>query len=336
MSYNRECMLIDCINEILSYEEDNIEVVISDNASTDGTWEELCEIEDKRVHIYQNEKNMGMAYNLIRALTLGNGKYVMPMTDRDRINMSELRKFVKTLDNIDKEIIIAKGVRYLKSDFATYRKRVYEYCRDGQHPGWWIYSGKLMRRVKNALGIYFFEGDEVFIQKTGEYMRQLICQSDKWFCYCGDPIVILVPHEKLKTIESHRTSYFGKIFWGLEVREHVFRTIIEQTDVKGKRLTVFIEGVYAGNINRVFNEYYNVVHDLNLCERYNYVPPKHIWWFRDGLVFLYKCRQYLKKRGKLSKEIEKFLLCETLNQYISFTKSRIKRCFSKIKKRIRT
>ena len=72
--------------------------------------------------------------------------------------------------------------------------------------------------TSTALGIYFFEGDEVFIQKTGEYMRQLICQSDKWFCYCGDPIVILVPHEKLKTIESHRTSYFGKIFWGLEVR----------------------------------------------------------------------------------------------------------------------
>jgi glycosyltransferase involved in cell wall biosynthesis len=63
----------------------NIEVVVSDNCSTDGAWELLGSRygDDPRVRLYRNETNVGMARNFDRLLELARGRYVMCLSSDD-------------------------------------------------------------------------------------------------------------------------------------------------------------------------------------------------------------------------------------------------------------
>lgn len=60
------------------------EVVIVDDGSTDGTREVLESIEDPRVRVILNEKNLGYVRNFEKALTLSTGDVIM-LSDQDDI-----------------------------------------------------------------------------------------------------------------------------------------------------------------------------------------------------------------------------------------------------------
>lgn len=322
MSYNRGHMLIDAIQEMLKYESDDIEIVISDNASTDGTWESLKEIQDKRMRIYRNDENMGMSYNATRLWALAGGKYIMQMTDRDRLNMKELPKIVRVLQRIDKDVISAQGIKYLKSDIATYQQRVYESTKNAAHPGWWIYSRALLEKADDKLHGKWFSRDPIEQAKIGYCVLNLRCQSNKWFCYYGQPLIIRPSLQELVTVRSNRVgnSVMGQIYFGLDARISAFELQIETTNVNRKQMVSFIKGVYAGNVFRIFQEYYWTINQPELCKRYNYIPPKHIWWLRNGMEFCLRARKYLVKNGKCNKELEKYLYWEMWKQYIEFKK----------------
>lgn len=322
MSYNRGDMLLDAIQEILEYEGDDIEIVISDNASTDGTWELLNDIHDKRVRIYRNEKNMGMLYNSMHLFTLAKGKYVMLMTDRDRINMKELFKFIKILEKIDKEVIVANNIKYLKSELATYQQRVYESIKDAGHPGHWIYSRTLLEKADSKLHGKWTSQDPTEQVKSSSTLLNLYCQSNSWFCYCGESLIIIPSLEKLATIQSNRLGNIitPQVYFGLEARLNALKKRIELTDITKKQEISFIKGVYAGNVFRIFEEFHWTINQPDLCKRYNYVPPKHVWWLRNGMLFGLRTRQYLVKTGKCNKDLDKYLFWEMWRQYIAFKK----------------
>lgn len=73
------------VDSALAQTYPNVEVVVSDNCSTDGAWELLNERygDDPRVRLYQNERNIGMARNFDRLLELARGRYVMCLSSDD-------------------------------------------------------------------------------------------------------------------------------------------------------------------------------------------------------------------------------------------------------------
>ena len=76
-SYNRKALLIPCIESALAQTFTDIEIVIVDNASTDGAWEVCQEFaaRDSRVRIFQNEANLGPGFNGLRCLAESRGQY---------------------------------------------------------------------------------------------------------------------------------------------------------------------------------------------------------------------------------------------------------------------
>ncbi len=70
--YNCENTVRDCILSALNQSYKDIEVVIVDNASTDGTWELINSIEDCRLKGFRNEENIGAAANWNAALQKAN------------------------------------------------------------------------------------------------------------------------------------------------------------------------------------------------------------------------------------------------------------------------
>lgn len=75
--YNAKEFIVECLESILSQDYPNIELVVSDDCSTDGTQEVLKRYEgDGRVKLFLNKKNLGITDNCNQALSSCNGTYV--------------------------------------------------------------------------------------------------------------------------------------------------------------------------------------------------------------------------------------------------------------------
>ena len=74
-TYNREALIAESIHSALSQNYDNFEVVVVDNASTDGTWMEIQRIAsaDTRVRALRNETNVGPVRNWIECARQAQG-----------------------------------------------------------------------------------------------------------------------------------------------------------------------------------------------------------------------------------------------------------------------
>lgn len=77
--FNGEKGLVRALDSLLKQDYSNLEIIISDNASTDAT-SEICQKyarEDYRVKYYRAEENLGVIWNFNRVFELSSGKYFM-------------------------------------------------------------------------------------------------------------------------------------------------------------------------------------------------------------------------------------------------------------------
>src|SRR6516225_9483787 len=83
--YNGQNYVGDAIRSVLGQTFEDFELVISDNASTDGT-AEICRraaARDPRVRYFRADTNRGLAWNHNHAFALAGGRYVMWMGHDD-------------------------------------------------------------------------------------------------------------------------------------------------------------------------------------------------------------------------------------------------------------
>jgi glycosyltransferase involved in cell wall biosynthesis len=98
--YNGENYVREAIDSILRQTYDNFELVISDNASSDGT-REVCEsyaARDRRVRYCRTERNLGAANNFNRVFARSSGEYFKWAAHDDLLAPEYLAKCVAVLD----------------------------------------------------------------------------------------------------------------------------------------------------------------------------------------------------------------------------------------------
>ena len=111
--YNGEPFLSKALDSILAQTFDNFELIISDNASTDGT-RDICQdyaARDKRINYYKNKTNLGAAFNYNRVFELSSGEYFKWAAADDLCAPDLLEKCAAVLDS-DPEVILC----YPKTD----------------------------------------------------------------------------------------------------------------------------------------------------------------------------------------------------------------------------
>jgi SAM-dependent methyltransferase len=113
--HNGEQYLPECLASVQSQDYDDIEVVISDNASTDGT-EELCRAlaaADPRVRYHRQDRNMGAAYNYNTCFLLSRGELFAWLAHDDLRAPTFISQCVATIDDCPPSVVLV----YPRSEF---------------------------------------------------------------------------------------------------------------------------------------------------------------------------------------------------------------------------
>jgi glycosyltransferase involved in cell wall biosynthesis len=98
--YNREKFLRDTLESLLAQTFEDFELIISDNASTDGT-QAICReytSKDPRIRYYHNDQNRGASWNYNHVFELSVGKYFKWAASDDLCAPNYLLRCVEVLD----------------------------------------------------------------------------------------------------------------------------------------------------------------------------------------------------------------------------------------------
>lgn len=105
--YNGERFLTETLDAILTQTFEDFELVISDNASTDGT-QAICEAyaaRDSRIRYHRSERNRGAGWNFNRVFELSSGEYFKWAAHDDLMAPTFLEKCVEVLDR-DPSVVV--------------------------------------------------------------------------------------------------------------------------------------------------------------------------------------------------------------------------------------
>lgn len=206
-TYNRSDKIFKLVNDILEYKGNDIEVVVSDNCSTDDTIIKLSKIEDERFRFFVNSPNTGAIPNYMKAMSEGEGEYVFFSTDKDSINSLGILDLINFFSN---NSFIVAG--YSKLD--VYQKEEAKILNNGidgllnvaylsQHPTGYFFKNEELKKLDILKNYIDFE-------KVGVFPFEFIVAE---LCVQGKTAIINLPLFYIETIEEVKNiksfSYSG-------------------------------------------------------------------------------------------------------------------------------
>jgi glycosyltransferase involved in cell wall biosynthesis len=125
--YNRADIIRETLDSAVNQTYGNIEVVVVDNKSPDGTYEVIAEYAEQhpRVRVYQNEQNLGPARNWQRCLDRATGEYVKILWSDDLIASTFVEKCLPFLVDHDEVGFAFTGTELFSDDTGKRRKQYF-------------------------------------------------------------------------------------------------------------------------------------------------------------------------------------------------------------------
>lgn len=99
--YNSEKFIAETIESVLAQTYENWEMIIVNDCSKDNGAKIVEEYikKDKRIKLFNNEKNMGVSFTRNRALDLSQGKYIAFLDSDDLWHKEKLKKQISFMEN---------------------------------------------------------------------------------------------------------------------------------------------------------------------------------------------------------------------------------------------
>ena len=100
--YNQKDFIKEAIDSVLEQDYPNIEIIIADDCSTDGTVDILLEYQKKypeKIVLALSDKNKGITKNINSGLRLCKGKYIAGLGGDDLMLHGKIRKQVEYMEN---------------------------------------------------------------------------------------------------------------------------------------------------------------------------------------------------------------------------------------------
>ncbi|OGY08887.1 MAG: hypothetical protein A2700_00125 [Candidatus Blackburnbacteria bacterium RIFCSPHIGHO2_01_FULL_44_64] len=102
VSFNTKNLTKSCVESILKYTRGvNLEIIIVDNASTDGSVEEIQKFtkKQKETHLLKNRKNLGFGGGNNLGMKRAKGKYILLLNSDTKLHEDSISKMVQWMDN---------------------------------------------------------------------------------------------------------------------------------------------------------------------------------------------------------------------------------------------
>ncbi len=97
-TYNRSSYLKEAISSAVQQTYENIEIIISDDCSSESPQPITDAFQDPRIRFRRNPTNLGIGLNVTKAFKEARGKYVASLNDDDLWNEDFLNRLVRHLD----------------------------------------------------------------------------------------------------------------------------------------------------------------------------------------------------------------------------------------------
>ena len=118
ISYNQEAFIEECLESCLNQTVQPYEIIVSDDNSTDGTWEIIMHVKDRykkfeNFKIHRNERNYGLAGNYFKvAHELSSGDNIIVIGGDDRCRNELIQKSYEYLEIFKDSLVIDnEGIR---------------------------------------------------------------------------------------------------------------------------------------------------------------------------------------------------------------------------------
>lgn len=150
-TYNRSAKVHRLVERILKVADPRLQVVVSDNGSTDDTLGRLGEITDSRLKVHANGENRGVLYNALNVLEQSRGRFAALLLDKDDIDpdlIPDFKRFLLTNESLAcgycryHSVPPAKTAVHFKG-MAALRHVAYV----GHHPTGYFFETRLLRSV---------------------------------------------------------------------------------------------------------------------------------------------------------------------------------------------
>jgi glycosyltransferase involved in cell wall biosynthesis len=115
-TYNRRDRLAASLTSVREQSLRDIEIVVSDNASTDDTADYVRSLGDPRIVYERLPENIGLFANLTRCLHRGRGRYRVMLPDDDLMLPGNLERKVRFMEDNPSAGLVHSGFRYLDED----------------------------------------------------------------------------------------------------------------------------------------------------------------------------------------------------------------------------
>lgn len=131
-TYNSAEFVKDTVKSIMNQTYQNIEIVITDDASTDGTIEilEKLEKEDKRIKLTKNKKNLGITDNMNSGIHKCNGEYIAILDGDDWAYPYRIEEQVKVMEDNPKVVLCSGYMDICDEDLNIQTTRSYPLSDD--------------------------------------------------------------------------------------------------------------------------------------------------------------------------------------------------------------
>lgn len=276
VTYNRKDLLKECLRRLMEQRGAECDIVLIDNASTDGTYEELLPlINEKKIIYFNTEKNLGGAggfqYGIIKAAALGY-KYAWLMDDDTYVKRDSLEKLLSADKRLNGNYGFLSSVAYWKDGSIcnmnrqkiSLKEKVSDY-RSAEVPVImatfvsFFVKMDVVKKVGLPIKEFFIWSDD--LEYTRRISRQMPCYmipESKVLHYMGSNNKVGIESESEERLWRYELVYRnemylyrregikGQFYMFSRVCFHILKVLLKAKESKLKKIKVILKSFNAG------------------------------------------------------------------------------------------
>lgn len=229
-TYNRSKYLKEALESALNQTYPNIEIIVSDNTSTDNTQEMMQQYSNPKIKYFRHKENIGMVGNWNTCLEKANGRYFLLLSDDDILEKEAIGILIEKFK--DKRIIMAYCNRIIIDEKGNETVEIIKNFNPKE-----LENGKefILKRFKGKSG--GIPSSELFITKIllkyGGYPLQTLGAADfaAEIIFCSEGYIAYDKH-KLAKYRVHESNNARNLILSLDSTIGLYNWIQKEDKLK--------------------------------------------------------------------------------------------------------